>query len=151
MATDPQPERDRAPSPPEDPTVPQGRSWLPSRLGQVFPTNARPTGGALARGELLWGLVVLAMGLDVALTGVGLSLGLQERNPVALAFIERFGLVGAGLVLKGLVLGVGVANWLLLPWLFPTQRHRRYLIPLALALPSWGVVGFNAVLVLTVL
>lgn len=150
MATDPQPDHSRTPSAPEEATT-QEQSRL-SPLVDELPASIRwHAGGGLARGQVLWILVVLGMVLDVALTGIGLSLGLQERNPIALALIERLGLLGAGLVLKGLVFCVGLTCWLLLPRLFPTQRHRRYLIPLALAVPSWGVVGFNAVLVLSVL
>jgi len=151
MASDPQTERSRAPSSPHTEDATRNQSWLSLIVAEAPASIQWRVSGGLARGELLWILVVIGMALDVALTGVGLTLGLEERNPVALALIERLGVLGAGVVLKGLVLGVGVAYWLLLPRLFPSQHDRRYLIPLALALPSWAVVGFNAVLVLSVL
>lgn len=152
MAYDPRSDRSRAPpSTPEEPSAPQEGSKLRSALGGLRPTLQRSLDGVHASGQALWGLVLVAMVLDIALTGVGLSLGLTERNPIALLFIESIGLLGAAVVLKGFVLTVGLVNWLLLPRLFPSQRHRRYLIPLAIALPSWVTVGVNAVLVLSVL
>jgi hypothetical protein len=132
-------------------SAPEEGSTLRSTLEELRPTLQRSFDGVPSRGQALWALVLVAMALDVALTGIGLSLGLRERNPIALLVIESIGLLGAGLVLNGLVLAVGLANWLLLPRLFPTQRQQRYLIPLGIALPSWGTVGVNAMLILSVL
>ena len=152
MAYDPRSDRSRAPSSTsEEQRAPQKESELRSALGTLRGTLQRSFDGVHASGQAMWGLVLVAMALDVALTGVGLSLGLHERNPVALLFIESIGLLGAAVVLKGFVLAVGLLNWLLLPRLFPTQRHRRYLIPLGIALPSWVTVGVNATLILSVL
>lgn len=103
---------------------------------------------ALARPRTLWALAVLAMALDVAITGVGLSLGFRERNPLARAFIEAGGLLAAGVALKGGSLAVGYGCWRLLPWLAPAATRYRYVVPLGLALPSWVAVGINAALVL---
>lgn len=99
----------------------------------------------LARTRLLWSLAVTAMVLDIALTGVGLSLGLQERNPVALAIIDSFGLLGAGAILKGGALALGYVCWRLLP-----SAHRG-IVPLGLAIPSWAAVCINTVMILSIL
>lgn len=152
MAYDPRSDRSRASSSTsEEPTASQEGSRLRSTLGEFRATLQRSFDGVQTLGQVLWGLVLVAMVLDIALTGVGLSLGLRERNPIALVFIESIGLLGAALVLKSFVLAGGLANWLLLPRLFPTQRNRRYLIPLGIALPSWVTVGINAILILSVL
>lgn len=100
---------------------------------------------ALARGRLLWTLAVVAMVLDIALTGVGLSMGLREQNPVALAVIDSFGLVGAGVLLKGSAALLGYACWRVLP-----EGHRG-IVPLGLAIPSWAAVVINSVTILSVL
>jgi hypothetical protein len=112
----------------------------------------RSLDGVLARPRVLWALAVLAMVLDVAITGVGLSLGLSERNPVAQAAIDAVGLFGAGVVLKGGVLLFGYVCWRLFPRLLPTTPdHHRNVVPLGMALPSWVAVGVNTALVLSVL
>jgi hypothetical protein len=152
MAYDPRTDRSRHPSStPEEPSASQEESTGRSALGEFRAALQRNVDGVHIRGAALWGLVLIAMILDIALTRVGLSLGLRERNPIALVFIDSIGLLGAALILKGFVLAVALANWLLLPRLFPSQSHRRYLIPLAVALPSWGTVGVNAILILSVL
>lgn len=99
----------------------------------------------------LWGLAVVAMALDVAITGVGLSLGFRERNPVARAFIETGGLLFAGVALKGGCLLLGYVCWRLVPRVSPALAGRRNLVPLGVALPSWVAVGLNAALVLPAL
>lgn len=112
----------------------------------------RSLGGVLARPQILWTLAVVAMVLDIAITGVGLSFGLSERNPVAQAAIDAIGLFGAGVVLKGGVLAFGYACWRLFSRLFPTTPdHHRNVVPLGVAVPSWVAVGINTSLVLSVL
>lgn len=102
----------------------------------------------LARPRTLWALAVLAMALDVAITGFGLSIGFTERNPIARAFIDAGGLLVAGVALKGGSLAIGYGCWRLLPRLAPTAKRYRYVVPLGLALPSWVAVGINTALVL---
>jgi len=105
--------------------------------------------GVLSRPRTLWALAALAMALDVAITGVGLSIGLSERNPLAHATIDAVGLFGAGVLLKGGALAVGYAGWRLLPWFVPGTAPLRNLVPLGVALPSWIAVGINTSLVLS--
>jgi len=112
----------------------------------------RGVDGVLARPRTLWALAALAMVLDVAITGIGLSLGLAERNPLANAAIDAVGLFGAGVVLKGAALAIGYAGWRLLPRLLPESADPlRNLVPVAVAVPSWVAVGINTSLVLSVL
>ncbi|MEF8799867.1 MAG: hypothetical protein V5A38_05430 [Halolamina sp.] len=152
MAYDPRTDRSRPPSSTADePNASQEGSALRPIIGEFRGTLHRSVDSVSIRGQALWALVIVSMALDIALTRIGLSLGLRERNPIALVFIDSIGLLGAALVLKGCVLVVALANWLLLPRLYPSQSHRRYLIPLAVALPSWATVGVNAVLILSVL
>lgn len=99
----------------------------------------------LARDRLLWALAAAAMVLDIALTGIGLSLGLREQNPIALAVIESLGLVGAGVVMKGGAALLAYVCWRLLP-----EGHRG-IVPLGLAIPSWAAVAINSVTILSVL
>jgi hypothetical protein len=92
----------------------------------------------------LWLVVVAAMSLDVMLTVYGLSVGLQEMNPIARRALETAGVLGlAGLKLGALSLGVCCL------WLVP-DRYRP-VIPLGLALPSVVAVGVNATLIAWVL
>ncbi|QKY21497.1 hypothetical protein B4589_014370 [Halolamina sp. CBA1230] len=107
--------------------------------------------GVLSRPRTLWALAALAMALDVAITGLGLSIGLAERNPLADATIDAVGLFGAGVVLKGGALAVGYAGWRLLPRFVPGTASLRNLVPLGVALPSWIAVGINTGLVLSVI
>lgn len=104
----------------------------------------------LARPRTLWALAVFAMTLDIALTALGLSLGLVERNPIAQALIESVGLLGAGILLKGAVLGFGYGCWRLVPRVAPTATRHRNLLPLGVALPSWVAAGINATLIWSV-
>ena len=100
----------------------------------------------------LWGLAVLAMVLDLAITGVGLSMGFREGNPIARAFIDAVGLLAAGLTLKGVVLLVGYGCWRLFPTVVPrASANRRNLVPVGVALPSWVAVAINTALVLPAL
>jgi hypothetical protein len=123
-----------------------------SPIAQQEHSLQRSVDRVLARPRALWVLAVLAMVLDVAITGVGLSLGLSERNPVAEAAIDTIGLFGAGVVLKGGVLLFGYACWRLFPRVLPTTPdHHRNVVPLGVALPSWVAVGINTTLVLSVL
>ena len=111
----------------------------------------RGVDGVLSRPRTLWTLAVLAMVLDVAITGVGLSLGLRERNPVADAAIDAVGLFGAGVVLKGGVLVFSYVCWRLFPRFLPSAPdHHRNVVPLGVAVPSWVAVGINTTLVLLV-
>lgn len=105
-------------------------------------------GQTLACPRTLWALGVLAMVLDIALTGVGLSMGLTERNWLARLFIREFGLLGAGVLLKGFTLLLGYAGWRLLPILDAEAGRHRNLVLLAAALPSWAAVGVNAAAIL---
>jgi hypothetical protein len=92
----------------------------------------------------LWVVVVAAMSLDVMLTVYGLSVGLQEMNPIARHALDTTGVAGlAGLKLGALSLGVCCL------WLVP-DRYRP-VIPLGLALPSVVAVGVNATLIAWVL
>jgi hypothetical protein len=99
----------------------------------------------LQHGRALWALAILAMVLDMVLTGIGLSMGLQERNPVALAFIEQYGLFTAGVILKGSTALFGYLCWRFYPGI------HRGVIPLGLALPSWGAVAINTVTIYSIL
>lgn len=93
----------------------------------------------------LWALALGAMVLDVGLTWIGLTIGLQELNPVAASFITAYGLLGAALILKGGAVVLGYTVWRLLP---VTQRA---IIPVALGLPSWAAVAINIVTIAAVL
>ena len=119
-------------------------------FGQSPAVLRRGVDAVLARERMLWTIVVVAMVFDLLLTGVGLSLGLQERNPIARRLIESLGLLRAGLLLKGGVLAYGYGCWLLFPRLLPSNRRLRSLIPLGLAAPWWAVVVLNTFLVLSV-
>lgn len=88
----------------------------------------------------LWFLAIIAMMVDVTLTVHGLQLGLQELNPVARRFLEAAGVLGL-YFLKLFALSVGVCGRFLLP-----TRHR-WLVPLALAIPSGIAVLINATLI----
>lgn len=116
-------------------------------LSRRFPGERveRALFSTLARHRALWTLAVGAMVLDIALTGVGLSMGLVERNPVALSFIESYGLVTAGVILKGGAIALGLLCWRVLP-----DSHRG-IVPLGLAIPSWGAVCINTVMIASVL
>lgn len=99
----------------------------------------------LDHSRMLWGLAILAMVLDIMLTGIGLSLGLVEQNPLALAFIERYGLITAGIILKGGAVALGYVCWRFYP-----GAHRG-VVPIGLAIPSWAAVCINVVAIYTVL
>lgn len=99
----------------------------------------------LRHGRALWALAVTAMVLDIALTGIGLSMGLEERNPVALAAIESYGLLTAGVILKGGAVLVGYVCWRFYPGI------HRGVIPLGLAIPSCVAVAINAVTIYSIL
>ncbi|WP_049980600.1 hypothetical protein [Halolamina rubra] len=113
-------------------------------------TRPHALDGPLPRPQTLWLVAVLAMVLDVALTGLGLSMGLAERNWIARAFIREFGLIGAGVLLKGFALAVGYAAWRLLPLLTREGERYRYLVPVGVAIPSWAAVAVNAATILAV-
>lgn len=104
-----------------------------------------PVAAILRHGRALWLLAVLAMVLDMTLTGIGLSMGLEERNPLALAAIESYGLLTAGLILKGGAALVGYLCWRFYPGAY------RGIIPFGLAVPSWAAVAINAVTIYSVL
>ncbi|MFB6069158.1 MAG: DUF5658 family protein [Halobacterium sp.] len=91
----------------------------------------------------LWTVVGATVLLDVGLTAYGLDLGLTEGNPIAAAFVERFGVVVALGGLKAVALGVALAGWALV------SRPFRGLVPLGLALPWTAVTFVNAVTILT--
>lgn len=147
MAYDPDPSHHSADS--EDAPVAPKETGV--GFGQSPAVLRRGVDAVLARERMLWTLVVVATAFDLLLTGVGLSLGLQERNPIARVFIDSLGFLRGGLLLKGCVLAYGYGFWLLFPRLFPSNRRLRSLIPLGLAAPSWAAVGINTVLVLWVL
>ncbi|ADJ15667.1 DUF5658 family protein [Halalkalicoccus jeotgali] len=96
---------------------------------------------SLSRYEpLLWGLVVVSMVADTALTYYGIERGFVEGNPVARVALERFGYVALG-ALKLLALGVGLAGRTLLP------AEYTAIVPLGLAIP-WIVASLvNATLI----
>jgi hypothetical protein len=88
----------------------------------------------------LWVVVIAAMGLDILSTVYGLSIGLQEQNPVARQALNMAGVFGlAGL--KGLALAVGWSCFRALPDQF------RPVIPLGLAVPSLVATGINVTLI----
>lgn len=90
----------------------------------------------------LWGLVVVSMVTDTALTYYGLERGLIEGNPIARYALERFGYAALG-ALKLFALGVGLAGRAVLP---PDYRA---VVPLGLAIP-WVVASvINAALLLS--
>ncbi|MCL7417537.1 MAG: hypothetical protein M8354_06825 [Halalkalicoccus sp.] len=99
---------------------------------------------ALSRHEAaLWGIVVLAMVADTALTYYGIERGLIEGNPVARVALERFGYAALG-ALKLLALGVGLAGRAVLPVGYTA------IVPLGLAIP-WTIASLvNAALIVTV-
>lgn len=118
-------------------------SRLRARIGESAPVAVLAT--LLAHGRALWALAILAMVLDMVLTGVGLSMGLQERNPIALAFIEQYGLFTAGVILKGSTALFGYLCWRFYPGI------HRGVIPLGLAIPSWAAVAINTVTIYSIL
>ena len=132
-----------------DEPLPTDRASSAPADGVLAPTTGR-VDGALPRARTLWALAVVAMALDVALTDVGLSLGLTERNRLARALIDAVGLLGAGVVLKGAGLAVAYACWRLLPRLVPGGERYRRLVPAAAGAPSLVAAGVNAVLILSV-
>ena len=91
----------------------------------------------------LWLLAIGAMIADVTLTVYGLSIGLEETNPVARRAIDSAGVLGL-YGLKGFALLVGGCGRLLVP------AHVRGLVPLALGIPSLCAVGINATLIAVV-
>lgn len=93
--------------------------------------------------SVLWGLVVLAMIADTALTYYGIERGFVEGNPVARLAFERFGYVALG-ALKLLALGVGLVGRAALPVGYTA------IVPLGLAIP-WTIASLvNAALIVTV-
>ncbi len=102
------------------------------------------TWGKVSQHEpVLWGLVVVSMVVDTALTYYGLERGLVEGNPVARFGLERFGYVTLG-ALKILALGVGLVGRTVLP------ADYTPIVPLGLAIP-WTIASLiNAVLIVTV-
>lgn len=59
--------------------------------------------------RLLWGLVVMGVVLDGALTVYGLQQGLVEGNPVVRSAMAQFGQVGGILVVKGVAVCCALA------------------------------------------
>lgn len=94
--------------------------------------------------QQLWLVAVTAMLLDVTLTLHGLHVGLAERNPVARAMLDTFGVSGL-YALKLLALSAGVVTWRVVP-----DRFGPY-VPLGLALPSLAAALFNGLLIAVVL
>ena len=85
----------------------------------------------------LWLLVMVTLALDIATTTYGLQRGLAEANPLARRLFAQFGPLVAMLTLKGAVLAIGIAAWIVLP-----NRYRGF-VPLGVALP-WAAAGvFN--------
>lgn len=99
------------------------------------------TWATLARHErALWGLVVVSLLADTALTYYGIERGLVEGNPVARFGLERFGYATLG-ALKLFALGVGLACRPLLPAGYTA------IVPLGLAIP-WTIASLiNATLI----
>lgn len=78
----------------------------------------------------LWAVAVLAMLLDVGLTGYGLTVGMSEVNPVGRLAIAAFG--PAGLLLAKLpVIGLAAVGWRVL------ADTERWVVPFGLMVP-WG-------------
>jgi hypothetical protein len=97
---------------------------------------------ALVRYErALWTVALAALALDCLLTAYGLSIGLEERNPVAAAAIARLGPAASFAVLKGAALAVALAGRRLLP-----LRHAP-IAPLSLAVPWVVGVAVNAAVI----
>ena len=84
-----------------------------------------------------WTVIVVASGLDVVTTIVGIERGAAEGNAVARAFIETYGTPGIGL-LKFAALVVVVLLWGLLPERYGTAVLSGF------ALVSLLVVAANA-------
>jgi len=91
----------------------------------------------------LWVLAICAMIADVALTVHGLSIGLEETNPVARRALDSAGVLGL-YGLKAFALLVGCCGRLLIP------ARANSLVPLALGIPSLCAVGINATLIAAV-
>lgn len=88
-------------------------------------------GSTVKRHEwVLWGLVLLGLVGDVALTYYGITSGIPEGNPIVAASIEQFGNLGGILVTKAVAMGVALAAWAYL-----SERYRA-VVPVALA-PPW--------------
>jgi uncharacterized membrane protein YhaH (DUF805 family) len=104
-----------------------------------------PSWGLAPRGvELaLWGVLLAVAVLDIATTYHGLSVGLEEGNPVARLLLEAHGLVGL-VGLKLLVLAVAVAFRRLL------DQPYRWVIPLAALLPWTTATAINVALIVGV-
>jgi uncharacterized membrane protein YhaH (DUF805 family) len=88
----------------------------------------------------LWGVLLAVAVLDVATTYHGLSVGLQEGNPVARQLLATHGML-ALVGLKALVLGVAVAFRRLL------DAAHRWIIPLAALLPWTTATAINVALI----
>ena len=92
----------------------------------------------------LWIFTVVVMVIDVTLTVYGLSLGLEERNPIARSVLDSAGILGLS-ALKLIVLVVGLCSRRLLP-----SRSAAF-VPLILAIPSAFAVGINSLLIASAL
>ena len=93
--------------------------------------------------QLLWVVVLMALVADAALTLYGLSIGLQELNPVARFAIDTMGVFGI-VSLKGGAVGLALMG----RWVTPDSHA--VLVPATLAVP-WVVASMvNALTLLTV-
>jgi hypothetical protein len=100
--------------------------------------------GSRSTDAWLWGVVVVALVLDVVLTYYGLGLGLQEGNPIARSFFSMLGVIEAMLLLKGSVMAMALVAWIALP------RQYRAVVPIGVALPWLVASAINATLILQV-
>lgn len=123
----------------------------PSRPDRVLPAVDRTLRNRvdevrfwLGRHErLLWGLVLIALGVDLASTLYGFHLGFTERNPLARGLVDAYGVAG----IVGLKVGaLGLA--VLLRSLVPAGY--RGVVPLALAAPWWVAALSNAYVLISV-
>ena len=91
----------------------------------------------------LWTVLVVATGVDVALTAHGIANGLAEGNPIAhlVAGAAGVGPVAGVAALKLGALAVGAVCWLALP------PRPATVVPFGLAVPTVAAVCNNLVLV----
>lgn len=90
----------------------------------------------------LWTVAVVAMLLDVGLTGYGLSAGLSEVNPIGRMALAALGPPGL-LLAKLPVLALALAGWRVLP------DTERWAVPVGLALPWSAAVVLNLSVILS--
>ena len=92
----------------------------------------------------LWSLVAVGFVLDIGLTYHGLSLGLEESNPVVRRMFSIIGVLETMLFMKGFVVAMALFAWVTLP-----ERYRP-VIPIGVSIPWLIASAINLSLILRV-